>query len=153
VGMNTSGGISSAVNLMGKQVTAETDKSVLKDNKATWSYNQSRSATGVKIEVIDKFGKTIRTQLPDDMSGGDHTFEWDGKSDDGTLQPAGGEYTIKVTATDAEGAKITTTSKGRIDGVVTKVTNEGGQNMVWIGDTKVPIDSVIGVTDPVKAAA
>ena len=153
VGMNTSGGISDAVNLMGKQVTAETDKSVLKDGKASWSYNQSRSATGVKIEVVDQYNKTIRTVLPDDMTGGDHTFEWDGKSDDGTVQPAGGSYTIKVTATDSEGSNITTTSKGRIDGVVTKVTNESGQNMVWIGDTKVPLDSVIGVTDAPKAAA
>jgi flagellar basal-body rod modification protein FlgD len=148
VGMSTGGGISEGVNLMGKQVTAETDKSVLKNKEATWSYTQSRSATGVKIEVLDKFGKTIATVLPDDMSGGDHTFKWDGKSTpEGVQQPEGGEYTIKVTATDAEGSKITTTAKGRIDGVVTKVTNESGVNMVWIGDTKVPLDSVIGVTN------
>jgi len=148
VGMNTSGGISEGVNLMGKQVTAETDKSVLKGGEASWSYTQSRAATGVKVEVIDKFGKTIATVLPDDMSSGDHTFKWDGKSADGTKQPDGGEYTIKVTATDAQGSNITTTAKGRIDGVVTKVTNESGVNMVWIGDTKVPLDSVIGVTNP-----
>lgn len=148
VGMSTGGGISEGVNLMGKQVTAETDKSVLKNKEATWSYTQSRAATGVKVEVIDKFGKTIATVLPDDMSGGDHTFKWDGKSSDGTQQPDGGEYTIKVTATDAAGTNITTTSKGRIDGIVTKVTNESGVNMVWIGDTKVPLDSVIGVTNP-----
>ncbi|KQY28882.1 flagellar biosynthesis protein FlgD [Caulobacter sp. Root1455] len=147
VGMNTSGGISEGVNLMGKQVTAETDKSVLKNNEATWSYTQSRSATAVKVEVIDKFGATIATVLPDDMSGGDHTFKWDGKSANGTQQPAGGEYTIKVTATDSQGSNITTTAKGRVDGVVTKVTNESGVNMVWIGDTKVPLDSVIGVTN------
>lgn len=150
VGMNTSGGISDAVNLMGKQVTAETDKSVLKDNTAAWTYNQGRAATSVKIDVLDKYGKTIRTVLPEDMSGGDHTFTWDGKSNDGTLQPAGGAYTISVTATDAAATKIATTSKGRIEGVVTKVTNESGSNMVWIGDTKVPIDSVIGVTDAAK---
>jgi flagellar basal-body rod modification protein FlgD len=148
VGMSTGGGISEGVNLMGKQVTAETDKSVLKNKEATWSYTQSRAATGVKIEVVDKFGKTIATVLPDDMSGGDHTFKWDGKSTpEGVQQPEGGEYTIKVTATDSEGSKITTTAKGRIDGVVTKVTNESGVNMVWIGDTKVPLDSVIGVTN------
>ena len=28
------------------------------------------------------------------------------------------------------------------------ITNESGVNMVWIGDTKVPLDSVIGVTNP-----
>jgi flagellar basal-body rod modification protein FlgD len=148
VGMSTGGGISEGVNLMGKQVTAETDKSVLKNKEASWSYNQSRAATGVKIEVLDKFGKTIATVLPDDMSGGDHTFKWDGKSTpEGVQQPEGGEYTIKVTATDGEGSNITTTAKGRIDGIVTKVTNESGVNMVWIGDTKVPLDSVIGVTN------
>jgi flagellar basal-body rod modification protein FlgD len=151
VGMSTGGGISEGVNLMGKQVTAETDKSVLKNGEATWSYTQSytqsRSATGVRIEVLDKFDKVIATILPEDMSSGDHTFKWDGKSADGTKQPEGGAYTIKVTATDAAGTKIPTTAKGRIDGVVTKVTNESGVNMVWIGDTKVPLDSVIGVTN------
>lgn len=147
VGMSTGGGISEGVNLMGKQVTAETEKSVLKNGEATWSYTQSRSATGVKIEVVDKFDKVIATILPDDMSSGDHTFKWDGKSAEGVKQPEGGEYTIKVTATDAAGTKIPTTAKGRIDGIVTKVTNESGVNMVWIGDVKVPLDSVIGVTN------
>jgi flagellar basal-body rod modification protein FlgD len=148
VGMSTGGGISEGVNLMGKQVTAETDKSVLKNKEASWSYTQSRAATGVKIEVLDKFDKVIATILPDDMAGGDHTFKWDGKSTpEGVQQPEGGEYTIKVTATDSQGSNITTTAKGRIDGIVTKVTNEGGVNMVWIGDTKVPLDSVIGVTN------
>jgi flagellar basal-body rod modification protein FlgD len=139
---------------MGKQVTAETDKSVLKDKEASWSYTQSRAGTSVKVEVIDKFGKTVATVLPDDMSGGDHTFKWDGKSTpEGVQQPEGGEYTIKVTATDANGTDIPTTAKGRIDGIVTKVTNEAGVNMVWIGDTKVPLDSVIGVTNaPDKTA-
>ncbi|MFZ0268506.1 flagellar hook assembly protein FlgD [Caulobacter sp.] len=147
VGMSTGGGISEGVNLMGKLVTAEVDKSTLKNKEANWSYTQARAATAVKIEVLDKFGKTVASILPDDMSGGDHTFKWDGKSTAGVQQPEGGEYTIKVTATDSQGTTITTTAKGRLDGVVTKVTNDKGVNMVWIGDTKVPIDSVIGVTN------
>ncbi len=147
VGMSTGGGISEGVNLMGKQVTAETDKSVLKNKEATWSYTQSRAATGVKIEVLDKFDKVIATILPDDMSGGDHTFKWDGKSADGTQQPEGGEYTIKVTATDAEGSKITTTSSGTHRRCRHQGHQRSGVNMVWIGDTKVPLDSVIGVTN------
>lgn len=147
VGMSTGNGISEGVNLMGKQVTAETDKSVLKSGEASWSYTQARAATSVKVEVLDKYGKTIATVLPDDMTSGDHTFKWDGKSAEGVTQPDGGEYTIKVTATDGNDTNVTTTAKGRIDGIVTKVTNESGVNMVWIGDTKVPLDSVIGVTN------
>lgn len=152
VGMNSSGGISEGVNLMGKQVTAESATSVLKSGAADWSYTQSRSATGVKIEVLDKYDKVIATVLPDDMGSGDHTFKWDGKSSDGVLQPDGGAYTIKVTASDSAGTTIPTTAKGRIEGVVTKVTNESGVNMVWIGDTKVPLDSVIGVTNAAATA-
>jgi len=148
VGMNDSG-ITDAVNMMGKQVTAASDTSVLKGGEASWTYNQSRAGTSVKVEVLDKYGKTIATVLPTDMTKGDHTFKWDGKdTTTNTQQPDGGAYTLRVTATDAEGSQITTTSKGRLEGIVTAVTNENGQNMVSIGDTKVPLDSIIGVTNP-----
>jgi len=147
VGMND-GGMTQAVAMMDKLATVETDKAVLKDGKATWSYEQSRAASSVKVEVIDKYGKTIRTMLPEDMSKGDHALEWDGKSDDGTAQPAGGAYTLRITAKDGEGSTIPATSKGRIEGIVTAITNESGQNMVTIGGTKYPVDSVIGVQNP-----
>jgi flagellar basal-body rod modification protein FlgD len=147
VGMNDSG-ITDAVNMMGKQVTAESATSVLKNGEASWTYNQSRAGTSVKIEVLDKFGKTIATVLPTDMTKGDHTFKWDGKdTTTNAQQPNGGAYSLRVTATDAEGSQISTSATGRIEGIVTAVTNESGQNMVWIGDTKVALDSIIGVTN------
>jgi hypothetical protein len=68
VGMSTGGGISEGVNLMGKQVTAETDKSVLKNKEASWSYTQSRAATGVKIEVTTSSARSSPPILPDDMA-------------------------------------------------------------------------------------
>ena len=152
VGMNNSG-LTDAVNMMGKQVTAESGSSVLKAGEATWTYNQTRAATAVKLEVLDQYGKTVATILPTDMSGGDHVFKWDGKdSQSNTQQPNGGAYTLKVTATDASSAQIATTAKGRIEGIVTAVTNEKGVNMVTIGDTKVALDSVIGVTNPPAAS-
>jgi flagellar basal-body rod modification protein FlgD len=148
VGMND-GGLTDAVNMMGKQATAETETSVLKDGKTSWSYTLGRNATSVKLEVLDKYGNVIATKLPDDMSKGDKTFEWDGKdSTSGVQQPNGGAYTLRVTALDGEGTKIATTSKGRIEGIVTAVTSESGQNMVTIDGVKVPISQVIGVTNP-----
>ena len=153
VGMND-GGMTEAVNMMDKLATVETDKAVLKNGEASWSYEQSRAAMSVKIEVLDKFGKTIKTILPQDMAKGDHTIEWNGKSEDGTVQPAGGAYTLRITALDSEGSKIPATAKGRVEGIVTAITNEDGQNMVTIGGTKYPIDSVIGVTNaPAPAPA
>jgi flagellar basal-body rod modification protein FlgD len=153
VGMND-GGIADAVNMMGKQATAETDTSVLKDGKANWSYTIGRNATSVKIEVLDKYGAVVATKLPDDMSKGEHTFEWDGKdSTTGVQQPNGAAYTLRITAVDGEGTKIATTNKGRIEGIVTAVTNESGQNMVTIDGVKVPISQVIGVTNPPEKTA
>jgi flagellar basal-body rod modification protein FlgD len=136
VGMSTGGGISEGVNLMGKQVTAETDKSVLKNKEATWSYTQSRSATGVKIEVSTSSARSSPPSCPTTCRAATTPSSGTARDAGGVQQPDGGEYTIKVTATDADGTNITTTSKGRIDGIVTKVTNSG-VNMVWIGDTKV----------------
>jgi flagellar basal-body rod modification protein FlgD len=151
VGMND-GGMTGALNMMDKLVTAQTEKSVLKDGKASWTYNQSRAGTSVKVEVLDQYGKTIATVLPEDMGKGDHTFTWDGKdTSTGVQQPNGGAYTLRVTALDGEGSKITTSAMGRIEGIVTAITNENGVNMVTIGDTKVPVDSVIGVTNPPAA--
>jgi len=151
VGMNE-GGLTNALGMMDKQVTAETEKSVLKNGQATWSYNQSRAGTSVKIEVLDQYGKTVATVLPEDMTKGDHSFTWNGKdSSSGVQQPNGGAYTLRVTALDAESSKIATSSKGRIEGIVTAVTNENGVNMVTIGTTKVPVDAVIGVTNPPAA--
>jgi len=151
VGMNE-GGLSNALGMMDKLVTAQTDKSVLKSGQATWTYNQSRAGTAVKVEVLDQYGKTIATVLPEDMGKGDHTFTWNGKDTaTGVQQPNGGAYTLRVTALDGEGSKITTSSKGRIEGIVTAITNENGVNMVTIGSTKVAVDAVIGVTNPPAA--
>jgi flagellar basal-body rod modification protein FlgD len=126
----------------------------MNDGKANWSYTIGRNATSVKIEVLDKYGAVVATKLPDDMSKGEHTFEWDGKdSTTGVQQPNGAAYTLRITAVDGEGTKIATTNKGRIEGIVTAVTNESGQNMVTIDGVKVPISQVIGVTNPPEKTA
>ena len=144
VGMNTSGGISDAVNLMGKQVTAETDKSVLKDNAAAWTYTQGRSATSVKIEIVDKYDKTIRTVLPEDMSSGDHTFTWDGKTTGGEVLTEG-VYTLKVSAMDSKNANVASQAltKGRVKGV--EMYN--GAPYLVVGETILPLSTVISLNE------
>lgn len=148
VGMNTGSGLSEAVGMMDKLVTAETSTSTLKDKSATFVYNQAGAATKATVEITNAAGKVVRTIHPEDMKSGDHTYVWDGKDDSGVQLTDGGVYTAKVTASGADGKSITTKSAGRIQGIVTAVDNSTGKTMVTINGTQVALDSVIGVTNP-----
>ncbi len=151
VGMNTGSGLSEAVGMMDKLVTAETSTSTLKDKEATFVYNQAGGATQVKVEITNAAGKVVRTILPDNMKSGDHTYKWDGKDDSGAQLPDGGVYTAKVTASGADGKAITTKTAGRIQGIVTAIDNSTGKTMLTINGTQVALDAVVGVTNPQAA--
>jgi len=147
VGMNTGTGLSEGVNMIGKQVTATTDNSTLKDGKAVFSWSQPGGSTSLTVEVKNAAGKVVRTLKPDDQKSGDHTITWDGKDDSGAQLENGGVYTIAVTAKGADGKEIKATNiKGRTEGVVTAVDNSTGSPQVIINGKPVPIDNVIGVT-------
>lgn len=146
VGMNTGTGLSESVGMIGKQITATTDNSTLKDGKATFSWSQPGASTTLTVEVKNAAGKVVRTIKPDDQSSGAHTLTWDGKDDSGAQLADGGVYTIAVTAKGPDGKEIKATNvKGRTEGVVTGVDNSTGQAMVIIDGKMVPVDNVIGV--------
>jgi flagellar basal-body rod modification protein FlgD len=143
VGMNT-----------GKQVTATSDSSTLKDKQATFSWTQPSASTSLIVEVKNAAGKVVRTLKPEDQKSGNHEITWDGKDDSGAQLPDGGVYTVAVTAKSGDGKEIKASNiKGRTEGVVTGVDNASGQTMVMIGGVSIPIDSVVGVKNPPVAAA
>lgn len=147
VGMNTGTGLSEGVNMIGKQVTATTDNSTLKDGKATFTWTQPGASTQLTVEIKNAAGKVVRTLSPDDQKSGAHTLTWDGKDDSGAKLPDGGVYTAKVVAKGADGKELKVTNvKGRTEGVVSAVDNSTGSPKVIIDGLAVPIDNVIGVT-------
>ncbi|MBO9543365.1 flagellar hook assembly protein FlgD [Caulobacter sp.] len=147
VGMNTGTGLSEGVNMIGKQVTATTDNSTLKDGKATFTWSQPGASSSLSVEVKNAAGKVVRTIKPDDQKSGAHSLTWDGKDDAGVQLEDGGVYTINVIAKGADGKDIKATNvKGRTEGLVTAVDNSTGQPMVVINGKSVPVDNVIGVT-------
>lgn len=146
VGMNTGTGLSESVGMIGKQITATSDNSTLKDGKAVFSWSQPGASSTLTVEVKNAAGKVVRTIKPDDQSSGAHTLTWDGKDDSGAQLSDGGVYTIAVTAKGADGKDLKATNiKGRTEGVVTGVDNSTGQAMVIIDGKMVPVDNVIGV--------
>ncbi|HWU81454.1 MAG TPA: flagellar hook assembly protein FlgD [Caulobacter sp.] len=154
VGMNTGTGLSEGVSMIGKQVTATSDSSTLKDKQATFSWTQPSASTTLTVEVKNAAGKVVRTLKPEEQNSGNHEITWDGKDDSGAQLPDGGVYTIAVTAKGGDGKEIKAANiKGRTEGVVTGVDNASGQTMVMIGGVSIPIDNVVGVKNPPAAAA
>lgn len=150
VGMNTGTGLSEGVAMIGKQISAISDTSTLKNGAATFSWTQPSASASLKVEIKNPAGKVVRTLTPDDQKSGDHTITWDGKDDSGAQLPDGGVYGIVVTAKTGDGKEIKATNiKGRTEGVVTAVDNATGQPMVVIDGKIIPVDNVVGI----KAAA
>lgn len=146
VGMNSGTGLSEGVSMIGKQVTAITDNSTLKNGKATFSWTQPGASTSLKVEIKNAAGKVVRTLVPDDQKSGDHTITWDGKDDAGAQLPDGGVYTIAVTAKGGDGKELKVTNiKGRAEGVVSAVDNTTGQPMVVVDGKTIPVDNVVGI--------
>ncbi|MDR7231008.1 flagellar basal-body rod modification protein FlgD [Caulobacter sp. BE264] len=150
VGMNTGTGLSEGVAMIGKQVSAISDTSTLKNGTATFSWTQPSASASLKVEIKNPAGKVVRTLTPDDQKSGDHIITWDGKDDSGAKLPDGGVYGIVVTAKTGDGKEIKATNiKGRTEGVVTAVDNATGQPMVVVDGKTIPVDNVVGI----KAAA
>lgn len=143
---NTGTGMSQAVSVIGREVSADTDKTTLTGGKASWSYNVGRDAASVKIEVVDAYGRTMAVAAPSNVSAGDHTFTWSGTDLTGLKRPDGGEYTLRITPVDASGAAIT--SRIFQQGVVTGVEQVAGKPVLSIGGARVPWTAVTSVRQP-----
>lgn len=141
---NTGTGVSTAVSLIGKEVTASSDQAALKDHNAEWSYKLDRDATDVKLEVLDSKGRVVTTVAPDakDMKAGEHTFKWNGKNAGGS-DAADGVYSLRITAKDSQGSTVT--SSTYVNGVVTGVEQADGKTLISIKGVQISWDTITSI--------
>ncbi|HKP79928.1 MAG TPA: flagellar hook assembly protein FlgD [Phenylobacterium sp.] len=142
---NTGTGVATAVSLIGKEVRANSDAAALKGGKAEWTYNLDRAASDVKLEILDSKGRLVRTIAPTDNTAGEHKLTWDGKGQEGSDLPDG-TYTLKITATDGEGSKVT--SSVYADGLVTGVEQKDGSTFITLNGVLVPWDKLVNIRQP-----
>ena len=148
---NTSNGISTAVTLIGKNVKATSDTANLNNGQAQWVYNLPATAADLKVQVLDSQGNVVHAEAPSNMVAGDHAFSWNGKDLTGAQLPNGGTYTLRVTATDATGATLSTTNY--VQGIVTGVTQNNGTASITINGGPVDWSKVVSVDQPAQTAA
>jgi flagellar basal-body rod modification protein FlgD len=141
--VNQSGSVSSAVSMIGTNVTATSNTANLTNGQAQWTYNLPSAAADLKVEVLDANGNVVSVQSPSDMSAGNHNFTWNGQNLAGTQLPNGGAYTLQVSALDSSGNAITATNY--VQGTVTGVTQNNGVASIVINGASVPLSSVVSV--------
>jgi flagellar basal-body rod modification protein FlgD len=134
---------SSGLGYIGKQVSAGGDTSPMQNGTAQWSYSLGSAAANVKLTVADASGNTVYSTSGDNGPG-THSFSWNGTNSSGGVSTSG-DYTLSVTATDATGAPVTTSTD--LVGTVTGVDTSSGSTLLQLGDINVPLANVTTLTN------
>jgi flagellar basal-body rod modification protein FlgD len=138
-----SSGVSNAVSLIGKEVTATSATSTLANGQASWSYTLPQAASSATVSVSNSSGQVVYSGTAPSFSAGTSSFAWNGQSNSGVQMPDG-TYTLSVAATDSAGGTITPTLS--VSGVASSVQNVNGTTMLTLGQTQVPVTSITNVT-------
>ncbi|CAH2029993.1 flagellar hook assembly protein FlgD [Trichlorobacter ammonificans] len=134
-----------AVSLIGKQVTADSDQIGFNGSESTTaSYQTATTLTGAKLAITNSSGQVVRTIDLGTVNPGTSTYQWDGKDDQGNLQPAG-TYTFAVNGTNPLGKQqqAATATTGKADGV----SFLNGVAYVSMGPVVIPFSTVVSVKE------
>ena len=132
-----------ASNYIGKTVEAKADTATLQSGQASFGYSLNSAASSVTLTVTDSSGNAVWTGSGT-TAAGSNSFNWDGKTTDGTQLSDGGQYSLSVTATDSSGNSVS--GYTTVSGKVTGVDSSSGTPMLTVGGTSISTSSIIGVT-------
>jgi flagellar basal-body rod modification protein FlgD len=143
--LNQSVNNSLATSLIGRDIQSRGDQLThVSSDKQQLDFTLGGAAAKVKVEVVDANGKVVATLEPGAMSSGSQSVTWDGKETDGSTAPAG-DYTFRVSATDAKGAAVS--SQTTVTGRVTGVKFDNGNTYLMIGGRKVSMADIIQIAE------
>ena len=115
----------------------------LTNKHAAWTFNVPKPVTAT-VTVKSSTGQTVYSGSFS-MNPGMQTFEWDGRDANGTQWPDG-NYTISVTAKDANGQTVSIPSE--IEGVVDSVDVSKTPPELSVGGQSFTLDKIKRVVRP-----
>lgn len=142
LGLGTS--FASSLNYVGKDVSYLSSEMYFDgETPIDISYAISGTSVDTKIQVFDSEGELVFTQQVSD----DETveqFQWDGKDENGVVQPVG-TYEVRVDALDSENQALNTSTV--VSGHVKGVETQNGTTFLLVGERAVSIANVINVNE------
>ncbi len=138
---------SSFANIVGRDVTARSNKIVVADGQigdATHKIRLDGAAAQVEIIVRNDAGDEVARFEKSSLLAGDTPLEWDGKNKDGS-SVSDGTYTFEVTAQDADGKGVE--AHVRISGRATAIDFEGGNMVFKIGSADITPAEILSIAE------
>lgn len=134
-----------AASLAGKTVRALSDKvGLTAGSEAKVHFRLNSAAASVTLTVTDAAGNVVRTEKLENITGGDHSWVWDGRAENGTPLPEG-TYSIKVDAKGGDDSSVSALTF--IEGIAERVHYSGHGVELVVNGVHIPIGDVedIGV--------
>ena len=148
VAAETAGQTLTALNFIGREVSAAGDKSVLADGEAHFAYTLPEDAASATYTIRNADGKVVFSGTGP-IEAGTHEIAWNGVGADGNPQ-SDGVYSIEVKASDSAGNAIE--AQAGIVGIATGIESRDGVLVIMIGDLPVYLDDITAVRDPTPPA-
>jgi flagellar basal-body rod modification protein FlgD len=138
--LNSSNAIVSYLN---QRVTADGNTANLTaTDSAKWSYDAAANAPDTEMRIYNESSQLIYSEKVS-LKQGKGVYEWDGQTSTGQRAPEG-TYSLSIAAKDSNGNPINV--KTQIDGIVTGIDLSGNEPILEVGNTKLPLDSILTIS-------
>ncbi len=136
--------------LVGKQVSFRADHLALtKGSTSTFDISLDGSADTTSVNIMDGYGRVVRTLQLGARDAGSSEVKWDGLDEQGR-QCATGDYYLTVAGARIDGTKVSAASMVR--GVVTGVDFDGQVPQLIVAGQRVALGNVTQIASPPAGA-
>jgi flagellar basal-body rod modification protein FlgD len=143
VSLEKTAAATTALAYVGQTVAFDGQTAALANNRATWSF-QVPTPANATITVKSSTGQSVYTGTFA-MDAGSQSFTWDGVDNHGVKWPDG-NYTISVTAKDANGQSVAIPSE--VEGIVDSVDLTKSPPVLSVGGQTFTLDKIKRVVRP-----
>jgi flagellar basal-body rod modification protein FlgD len=134
-----------ALDMIGKDIEAEGNIMYLKSGATSSGSFSIDGSADCTVHITDSEGYPVREIPLGTLQQGKHSFDWDGRDMNGNLVDSG-SYSFEITAQTQSGEVIPVET--RIKGQVDRVSLEGDEPILYVGEVPVSLSQVLDVNLP-----
>ncbi len=133
------------LDLIGKEVDAEGNVLSLEKGKTATGGFYSDAPVDCNVLIRNEEGYTVRSMYIGKFEPGMHSFEWDGRDQNGNLLESGA-YEYSITAIDSSGSSVSVETLLR--GVIDRISLNEPEPVLYIGSTAIQLSQILNVNIP-----